>query len=150
MFSREERVRIFISRFAGRIDVFARRWEKWNGGGSGYAPLYTDPDKKTYLLLTSDWIEKHLIGTATLGTYPLRKEPCALGAGFFTSCTYVHRCRAWIRTKITTSRASRATVALPGSDGNKQYIYYYKTACAAKLSNWAGQDYDVLRVASYH
>jgi len=30
MFSREERVHIFMSLFKGREDVFARRWEKWN------------------------------------------------------------------------------------------------------------------------
>src|SRR3989338_5060804 len=74
MFSREERVDIFMSLFKGREDVFARRWEKWRGGVSGYAPVYTDQDKESYVPLTLDWIEKHLIGTATLGTYPLLKD----------------------------------------------------------------------------
>ncbi|MBI4262106.1 DEAD/DEAH box helicase family protein [Candidatus Uhrbacteria bacterium] len=74
MFSRVERVQIFISRFAGRTDVFARRWEKWQGGVSGYAPLYTDQDKESYVPLSDDWIEKHLIGTAALGIYPLLQD----------------------------------------------------------------------------
>jgi len=74
MFSREERVRIFMSIFAGRTDVFARRWEKWSDGVSGYAPVYTDQDKESYTPLTLDWIEKHLTGAATLGTYPLLKD----------------------------------------------------------------------------
>ena len=74
MFSREERVEIFRSLFKGREDVFARRWEKWNGGVSGYAPMYADQDKESYAPLTTGWIEKHLIGTATLGVYPLLQE----------------------------------------------------------------------------
>ena len=74
MLSRQERVQLFISLFKGREDVFARRWEKWNGGVSGYAPVYVDQDKESYEPLTTDWIEKHLIGTATLGLYPLLKD----------------------------------------------------------------------------
>jgi len=63
-----------MSLFKGRDDVFARRWEKWNGGVSGYSPVYADQDKESYVLLTEDWVEKHLIGTATLGVYPLLKD----------------------------------------------------------------------------
>ena len=74
MFSREERVELFMSLLKGREDVFARRWEKWNGGVSGYAPVYADQDKESFTPLTNDWIEKHLIGTTTLGVYPLLKD----------------------------------------------------------------------------
>src|SRR3989338_500154 len=74
MLSRQERVELFMSLFKGRTDVFARRWEKWNGGVSGYAPVYTDQDKESYVPLTNDWTEKHLIVTATLGVYPLLKD----------------------------------------------------------------------------
>lgn len=63
-----------MSLFKGRRDVFARRWEKWNGGVSGYSPVYTDQDKESYVPLTTFWIEKHLIGTAILGTYPLLQD----------------------------------------------------------------------------
>lgn len=71
MLSREERVTLFMSLFKGREDVFARRWQKWDGGISGYSPVYTDSDKESYEQLTTQWIEKHLIGTATFGIYPL-------------------------------------------------------------------------------
>ncbi len=74
MYSREERVEIFRSLFKGREDVFARRWEKWQGGVSGYSPLYTDQDKESYTPLSIDWIEKHLTGAATLGVYPLLND----------------------------------------------------------------------------
>ncbi|HEY4499115.1 MAG TPA: DEAD/DEAH box helicase family protein [Candidatus Paceibacterota bacterium] len=74
MLSRHERVALFRSLFKGREDVFARRWEKWGGGVSGYAPVYTDQDKERYEPLTDNWVEKHLIGTATVGIYPLLQE----------------------------------------------------------------------------
>ncbi len=74
MLSRQERVEVFMSVFKGRDDVFARRWEKWGKGISGYSPVYADQDKESYAPLTSGWIEKHLIGTITLGVYPLLKD----------------------------------------------------------------------------
>ncbi len=70
MFSRQERVEIFMSRFHGRSDIFARRWERPDGA-SGYAPVYKDSNKISYQELTIPWIERHLIGTETLGVYPL-------------------------------------------------------------------------------
>src|SRR3989344_7563988 len=73
MFSRQERVEIFMSRFHGRRDVFARRWERQDRG-SGYAPVYTDSTKTFYQKLTVAWIERHLIGTETLGVYPLSPD----------------------------------------------------------------------------
>lgn len=74
MLSREERVTLFMSLFRGRGDVFARRWQKWNGGVAGYSPVYADDDKESYAPLTTEWIEKHLIGTITLGVYPLLQD----------------------------------------------------------------------------
>ena len=70
MFSRQERVEIFMSRFSGRHDVFARRWER-SDAVNGYAPVYVNSDKTSYQKLTTPWIEQHLIGTETLGVYPL-------------------------------------------------------------------------------
>ena len=74
MISREERVNIFLSRFKGKSDVFARRWQKWNSSISGYAPVYTDYRKKAYEPFTSKWAEKHLLGSAVLGVYPLLQD----------------------------------------------------------------------------
>ena len=74
MLSREERVALFMSLFHGREDVFARRWQKWDGGVSGYSPGYTNSDKDSYEVLSTQWIERHLIGTMTLGVYPLLQD----------------------------------------------------------------------------
>lgn len=71
MFSKQERVTIFMQRFKGQTNVFPRRWEKWDGSISGYAPVYTDAKKEAWAPYTYDWAEKHLIGSVALGVYPL-------------------------------------------------------------------------------
>ena len=73
--SPEEKITLFRSLFRGREDVFARRWEKWDGGVSGYSPIYKNWKKKDdYEPLTGAWVEKHLRGTQTLGVYPLLQD----------------------------------------------------------------------------
>ena len=71
MLSREQRIQLFMSLFRGREDVFARRFEKWNKSIAGYAPAYIGHDKEHFQVLTAEWVEKHLLGTSTLGIYPL-------------------------------------------------------------------------------
>ena len=76
MFSltRQQCVDLFCSLFRAREDVFARRWENDESGMSGYAPVFTDWQKKSYKPLTKNDIENHLIGNTTLGIYPLLKD----------------------------------------------------------------------------
>lgn len=74
MLNREQRVQLFMSLFRGREDVFARRWEKWDKSVAGYAPAYADGSKETFQPLSHDWIEKHLLGSSTLGVYPLLQD----------------------------------------------------------------------------
>ena len=74
MLSREERINLFMERFRGRDDVFARRWEKWGSSISGYSPVYTDATKTAFSPFTREWAEKHLLGTTKLGVYPLASD----------------------------------------------------------------------------
>lgn len=88
--SKEEKIKIFTSLFKGREDVFAQRWEKWDGSISGYSPVavpkkygdkcFCDRSKKFkcsycgergYVKLTDSIIEDHLSGKRTIGIYPL-------------------------------------------------------------------------------
>src|SRR5437879_913288 len=81
------RTALFRSLFRGREDVYARRWENANGG-HGYMPAVVKDwkainnsrpedrkkvDQKTrrFLPLTDVVIENHLLGTETIGVYPL-------------------------------------------------------------------------------
>lgn len=65
---------IFMSRFKGREDVFARRWQKWDNSVSGYSPVYTDSRRFSYEPFTARWAEKHLLGNSVLGVYPLLQD----------------------------------------------------------------------------
>jgi len=92
--SREEKVRLFLSLFRGREDVFARRWESRRTGKSGYSPACAnewDPVlcgkgrgpgstgkancleccEHAFSRVTDEEIEKHLKGFQVLGVYPL-------------------------------------------------------------------------------
>ena len=74
-----------MSLFRGRIDTYARRWEK--DGRSGYSPAYDfdwdefiafkrqggtmrDFQNKRLLPLTKDIVKKHLLGHHVIGIYP--------------------------------------------------------------------------------
>lgn len=63
-----------MSRFRGRTDVFAKRWQKWDGSISGYSPVYVDSKKDSYESFTAEWAEKHLIGNVVLGVYPIIQD----------------------------------------------------------------------------
>jgi hypothetical protein len=85
----EEKIRLFMSLFKGRDDVYAKRWESRNGR-SGYAPVCLNEWKaglcrkpevkcavcrhKSYAALDEKVIEAHLRGNLVAGIYPLRQD----------------------------------------------------------------------------
>lgn len=70
-FPNQRQLDIFTSFFKARTDVFAQRWEKWDGSVSGYSPVYKDRLKKEYMPLANLYIERHLLGRIVVGIYPL-------------------------------------------------------------------------------
>ncbi len=90
--------------FAGRRDVYARRWER--NGKSGYSPVYSfswpefmahkqnggtmaNFTNKASLPMTMEVIQKHLEGDDYLGLYPLRDDgTCHLIAVDFDKTTW--------------------------------------------------------------
>jgi superfamily II DNA or RNA helicase len=87
------KIRLFMSLFKGRKDVYARRWENKNKGTSGYAPVCLNqwqpgvcskPEipcskckNKSYAVLDENAIEDHLRGNIVVGIYPmLPDETC--------------------------------------------------------------------------
>ncbi|MGH7492952.1 MAG: TOTE conflict system archaeo-eukaryotic primase domain-containing protein [bacterium] len=74
LLSKEDRIQFFMSFFKGRSDVFAQRWEKFDGSASGYVPVYTDKTKTQYAPLTKSVIEEHLLGKRVIGMYPLLQD----------------------------------------------------------------------------
>lgn len=84
LLSRQQRVDLFQFLFRGREDVFAVRWQKAGADVSGYTPVFTDRSKTVYKSIMQSDIENHLLGTVTIGTYPLLKDntSCFIVADF--------------------------------------------------------------------
>jgi len=87
------KIRLFMSLFKGREDVYAKRWENKNNGKSGYAPVCLNEwqpgicgkpkifcskcNNKAYTELNEIVIENHLRGNTVIGIYPmLPDETC--------------------------------------------------------------------------
>jgi superfamily II DNA or RNA helicase len=87
------KIRLFMSLFKGRDDVYAKRWENKSKGTSGYSPVCLNqwqPEVcgkpkiscskckyKLYAALDEDVIENHLRGNIVVGIYPmLPDETC--------------------------------------------------------------------------
>jgi hypothetical protein len=87
------KIRLFMSLFRGRDDVYAKRWENKNKGTSGYSPVCLNQwqsgvcgkpkipcskcENKLYASLDEDVIENHLRGNIVVGIYPmLPDETC--------------------------------------------------------------------------
>jgi len=87
------KIKLFMSLFKGREDVFATRWENKKKGISGYTPVCNNRWRtgvcgmpktscakcanKSYAVLDEDVIEEHLRGNIVVGIYPmLPNETC--------------------------------------------------------------------------
>ena len=87
------KIRLFMSLFKGRKDVYARRWENKNKRTSGYAPVCLNQwqpgvcgkpnipcskcENRSYAVLDENAIEDHLRGNIVVGIYPmLPDETC--------------------------------------------------------------------------
>ncbi len=82
-----EKIKLFMSRFKGRDDVYARRWENKKKGTSGYSPSCVNEWKpgvcakpkgscagcthKEYAALDEAVIDQHLRGKIVAGIYPM-------------------------------------------------------------------------------
>lgn len=75
--SREDKVRLFRSLFAGRTDVYAERWEDRMGTKSGWSPVRLNrpgprpSSPPQYIPVDDAIIASHLSGSRTAGVYPL-------------------------------------------------------------------------------
>lgn len=88
----DSKLELFMSRFSGRSDVYARRWESAKTGNRGWSPAtrsgFYDPKRvrpEDYERLTKQLVIRHLSGARNaapndirkplhIGLYPLRKD----------------------------------------------------------------------------
>ena len=96
----------FRSRFLGRDDVYALRWEDQRSGRSGYAPAVAGgwaaakrTGRRDYLPLTDAVLERHLRGRDTVGLFPLLDDDtCWLLAADFDGAGWLLDARAFAAT----------------------------------------------------
>ena len=85
----DEKVRLFMSLFKGREDVFAKRWQNKNGA-SGYSPVCLNEWKpgicskpkikcsecanKSFQILNEKVVDEHLRGNIIAGIYPMQLD----------------------------------------------------------------------------
>ena len=112
--SPDDKVRLFRSRFAGREDVYAVRWESTTQGRSGYAPArvppwqsvaemgegrFVDHEGRHHLPLTDDVVRRHLLGEHVIGLYPLdRHSHCRFVVADFDDGTWADDAQAFAAT----------------------------------------------------
>lgn len=70
--SGEAKIALYRRLFAGRDDVYARRWKNASKGTSGWSPAHrgswnTPRDQRQYLSLTDEVVRGHLEGRDTIG-----------------------------------------------------------------------------------
>ena len=91
-----EKIRLFMSLFKGREDVYAKRWQN-REGRAGYAPVCRNEWKsglcrkpavkcfdcrhQSYDALDEKVIEAHLRGSIVAGLYPLRRDESVPSSG---------------------------------------------------------------------
>jgi superfamily II DNA or RNA helicase len=89
-FSPEEKIQIFLTRFACRLDVYPRFWENTKDGRKGYAPVCSNEWKRfvcekprikcgdcmhqAFLPLDETAAREHLTGKNVIGTYAIRAD----------------------------------------------------------------------------
>lgn len=151
----EAKLELFMSRFCGRADVYARRWESAKTGKRGWSPAtrsgFYDPKKvrpEDYEPLTKQLIARHLSGVRDakpddtrkplhIGLYPLRKDDtCRLLACDFDNDDW-RSAEAAFSDECTT--AGIDALAEISSSGSGAHIWlFFESAVPAAIARRAG------------
>lgn len=112
--STAEKIALFRSLFRGRTDIYPLRWESKTSGKSGYTPVCAnewrpgvcekprikcaDCTQRELLPLTDEAIFRHLVGSHTLGVYPLLEDDtCYFLAVDFDEAAWQHDALAFMQ-----------------------------------------------------
>lgn len=95
-------VRMFLRRFAGRADVYARQWYDARRDQSGYRPVREPLDERVAQL--------HLLGRITVGQYVLHPDETVSFAALDLDPTPA----AWERLRLEPGVEEQGGLALPG------------------------------------
>ena len=143
----EAKIALFRSLFAGREDVFPRRWENARTGKTGYAPACANEWKpglcgkprvrcgacpnQAFLPVTDEEIAAHLRGRHTIGVYPLLPDgTCRFLAADFDKATWRRDTGAF----LDACRSKGVPAALERSrsgNGGHVWIFFAEPVSAA-------------------
>jgi len=151
--STRDKVAFFRTLFAGRMDVYPRRWENVAKGRTGYAPACANEWKhglcrkpsvscglcsnQKFLPVTDATIENHLRGHATIGIYPmLPDDTCHFLAADFDKRTWHRDANAF----LAACEAKDVPAALERSrSGNGAHVWiFFREPVAASLARRLG------------
>lgn len=129
--SPQEKLALYRTLFAGRTDVYARRWENRTTGTSGWWPVHagsrnTPRAQREYLPLTDEVVAAHLEGRDTIGLYPLlADDTCRLLACDFDKTTW----RLDVQAYVEAAEAAGVPTAVEVSrSGNGAHVWSFLTA----------------------
>ena len=148
-----DKIALFRSLFAGREDVFPRRWENVGKGKAGYAPACANEWKpglcrkprvrcgeclnQAFVPVTDEAVEAHLRGCHTLGVYPmLPGDTCRFLAADFDKETWRRDAKAF----LDACRAKDIPAALERSrSGNGAHVWiFFEAPVPASLARRLG------------
>ncbi len=132
--SRHVKLALYRMLFAGRNDVYARRFEKRGKGTSGWWPVHKGGPhipraEREYLPLTDGVIAAHLEGRDTIGLYPLLPgDTCRLLACDFDKATWRLDVQAYCE---AAEAAGVPTVVELSRSGDGAHVWTFFTAPVA-------------------
>ena len=148
-----DKIALFRTLFAGREDVYPRRWENPATGRAGYAPVCASEWKRgvchkprvrcgacpnqAFVPVTDEAVDGHLRGRHTMGVYPmLADDTCRLLAADFDKETWRRDADAY----LAACRAKGVPAALERSrSGNGAHVWFFFDApVAAALARRLG------------
>ena len=148
-----DKIALFRSLFAGREDVYPRRWENAGKGKIGYAPMCANEWRRgvchkprvrcgacpnqAFVPITDEAVEGHLRGRHTLGVYPmLADDTCRFLAADFDKETWRRDAGVY----LAACHSKRVPAALERSrSGNGAHVWiFFEEPMAASLARRLG------------
>jgi superfamily II DNA or RNA helicase len=125
------KIALYRRLFAGRDDVYARRWQSTSKGTSGWSPAHrgswnTPRDQRQYLPLTDEVVRGHLEGRHTIGLYPmLVGDTCRLLVCDFDRASWKLDAQAYVE---ASDAAGVPTAVEISRSGNGAHVWTFFTA----------------------